>query len=80
MTSFEAGFKQYAEECGLSEKKAAHILKRALDHPGTSEMFKHLPDQDDTQNPADLDALANLVQQDSADKYYSEISKSIQSK
>jgi hypothetical protein len=78
MHAFEAGFKKYAEECGLSEKKTAHILKRALEHPGTQEMFKQLPTQRDNQSPEDLDALANLMHQDSMDKRYNEVSKKIQ--
>ena len=42
MTSFEAGFVKYARECGLSDEKAAHIFKRAMEHPGAQHMFKDL--------------------------------------
>jgi hypothetical protein len=78
MTSFEAGFNKYAKECGLSPEKAAHILKRALEHPDTQQMFKELPDQENNQNPDELDTLANLAHQDSVDNAYSEAAKKIQ--
>jgi hypothetical protein len=77
MTSFELGFKKYAEECGLSEKKAAHIFKRSLDHPEAAEMLAHLPKCADVQRFEDLDTLANLLHQNSVDDHYSQIAKEI---
>lgn len=78
MTSFEAGFKKYSEECGLSQEKAAHILKRALSHPEAQQMFKELPDQENNQSPDELDTLTNLMHQDSVDNHYSEAAKKLQ--
>lgn len=78
MTSFEVGFKKYAEEYGLSEKTAAHILKRALDHPETAEIFRQLPADKVNPDSDDLDSLANLMRQDSIDNHYSQVSKKIQ--
>jgi hypothetical protein len=70
MTSFEVGFLKYAEECGLSDDQAAHILKRALDYPGTADMFKTLPQKESTDSPEDLAVLANMLKQELVDKQF----------
>ena len=62
MTSFEAGFIKYAEECGLSLEKTTHIFKRAMDHPDALAMFKAMPEEE-PQVPGNLEALSNLLQQ-----------------
>ena len=70
MTAFETGFMKYAEECGLSNYEAAHILKRASDHPGTQEMFKQLPEEEETSKHSsrDLELLSELLKQDYIDQ------------
>lgn len=78
MTAFEAGFIKYAQECGLSNEKAAHMLKRATEYPGTQEMFKQLPHREEEQDPGALDMLTNLVKQDLIDQHMGEEHKKIQ--
>jgi hypothetical protein len=67
MTSFEAGFIKYAEECGLSNEQAAYILKRAADHPDTQELFKELPHTEE-ESGEDLDNLKDMLSLDELDK------------
>jgi hypothetical protein len=72
MTSFEAGFIKYARECGLSDDKTAHILKRAMDYPGAGGMFHTLPEEEEEQNsPEDLEMLTQLLKQELIDKQMS---------
>ena len=77
MTSFEAGFIKYAQECGLSDEEAAHTLKRAMEYPGTQQMFKQLPEEDDVQQPEDLETLKQLLHQELIDKNMSSDMQSI---
>lgn len=67
MTSFEVGFIKYAEECGLSNERIAHILKRAADYPEVSSLFKQLPEAGE-ESPEHLDDMNNLMQQDLIDR------------
>jgi hypothetical protein len=67
MTSFEVGFIKYAEECGLSNERIAHILKRAADYPEVSSLFKQLPEAEE-ESPEHLDDMNNLMQQDLIDR------------
>jgi hypothetical protein len=78
MTSFEAGFIKYARECGLSDDKATHILKRAMDHPGAEGMFRTLPEEEDHNSPDDLEMLTQLLKQELIDKQMSGETKTIQ--
>jgi hypothetical protein len=77
MTSFDAGFVKCAEECGVSFKEALHMLKRAMEYPGTEHMFKYL---DDTQghSPEDLAALAEMFKQDLIDQNMAADKKRVQ--
>jgi hypothetical protein len=64
MTSFEAGFIKYAEECGLSYEKTVYTFKRAMEHPAALAMFKELPEEEEApQVPGNLEALSSLLQQ-----------------
>lgn len=78
MTSFEAGFVKYAEECGLSDQKTAHILKRAMEHPGVQNMFKVLPEEVETQSPHNLASLGELLKQHLIDEDMGRTTKKIQ--
>jgi DNA topoisomerase IB len=71
MTSFEVGFIKYAEECGLSDERIAHILKRAADYPEVSNLFKQLPEAGE-ESAEQLDEMNNLMQQDLVDRQMSE--------
>jgi broad specificity polyphosphatase/5'/3'-nucleotidase SurE len=67
MDHFKAGFQKYATECGVPESQALHLWKRALDYPGTEEVFKNLniptvPQQE--QSPEELETLAKLMEQE----------------
>ena len=43
MNEFKAGFIKFAQdECGLSANQAAHVWKRAMEYPGTDQMFNNL--------------------------------------
>lgn len=64
MTTFEVGFIDYAKENGLSEKQAAHFLKRAFDYPGTQEMFEDLPNNEQEHSPETLEPLMHLLKQE----------------
>lgn len=69
MTCFEAGFVKYAEEYGLSEKEAARILKRALEYPAASTMFKSLPEEGEEQHtPDSLEALSEMLNLEKIDQ------------
>lgn len=60
MTSFELGFIKYAQECGLPNPQAVHMLKRALDYPGSQETY--IKSAEETNYTADdLDVLSGLV-------------------
>jgi hypothetical protein len=63
MTSFEAGFVKYANECGLPDWQAAYMFKRAMTHPGAQAMFKELDAEEPAQSPSSLSALSDLLQQ-----------------
>jgi hypothetical protein len=63
MLSFETGFLKYAQECGLSEKEAAHILKRASEYPAAAELFRTLPQEDEQHSPEELETLADMLKQ-----------------
>lgn len=63
MTCFEVGFTKYAQECGLSEKEAAHILKRALDYPAAEQMFRELPTEEEQHAPEEVETLADMLKQ-----------------
>lgn len=66
MTCFEIGFVKEANFRGISKSNALGLLKRALEHPETSEMFKKLPqdaDGDDSSSN-NLDMLTELLKQD----------------
>lgn len=63
MTSFEAGFVKYAEECGLPAQQVAHIFKRAMEHPEAQAMFKDLAEESPHQAPGNLAALGDLLKQ-----------------
>lgn len=78
MTSFEAGFINQAKESGLSDHEAAHFLKRASEYPGSQELFKRLPDNEDNQDPSSFESLANLVKQEAIDKQFSGYKKKIE--
>jgi len=60
MTAFEAGFLTYANEYGLSDNQAAHILKRAMDYSQATQMFKSFPEEN-IQTPDSMTVLANLM-------------------
>jgi hypothetical protein len=60
MTAFEAGFLTYANEYGLSDNQAAHILKRAMDYGSANQMFKSFPEED-IQTPETMTVLANIM-------------------
>lgn len=75
MTSFEVGFRKYAQECGLSKEQTAHILKRAADHPAVEEMFKKLPAEEIQEQPEELDNLSELVNQDNIDQQMKQASR-----
>jgi hypothetical protein len=64
MTTFEVGFVDYAKENGLSEKQAAHFLKRAFEYPGTQGMFDTLPYNEQEQSPESLESLMHLFKQE----------------
>jgi len=61
MSAFESGFKKYIEDSGLSAETAAHIFKRASDHPEIVESFKFASDS--TIDANELDALSNMLHQ-----------------
>jgi hypothetical protein len=75
MTTFELGFRKYAQECGLSKEQTAHILKRAADHPAVEEMFKQLPTETQEAKPEDMDNLSDLVNQDKIDQQMKQASR-----
>jgi hypothetical protein len=77
MTSFELGFLKQAEEYGVAVDHASHILKRAMDHPGTQEMFKELP-QDEEHSPEDMEVLQELLQQNLINEKFNGQAKQIQ--
>jgi hypothetical protein len=79
MTSFEVGFRKYAQECGLSKEQTAHILKRAADHPAVESMFKQLPVEDMQSQPEELDNLSELVNQDKIDQQMKQASRLLES-
>lgn len=66
MTAFEAGFLTYANEYGLSDNQAAHILKRAMDYSSASQMFKSFPEEN-IQTPDSMTVLANLMKHELLD-------------
>jgi len=68
MTSFEAGFIAYTEECGLSKKQASHILQRAKDHEGVRELFNSVKVATATAELENLDTVHNLAHQDLIDR------------
>lgn len=76
MTSFEAGFIKYAEECGLAPEAAAHVFKRAMEHPAAQNMFKELP-EDQNESHEDISVLAELLKQDLIDQQMTAGSKQI---
>jgi hypothetical protein len=78
MTSFELGFLKYAQECGLSLDRATRMLKRSSEYPGTTQMFKNLPKQEEDSEPGQLDVLANLLKQDLIDQHMGEETRKIQ--
>ena len=78
MTSFEAGFAKYAEECGLPNQRVAHIFKRAMEHPGAQALFKDLPEEDSSQSPTNLEALTDLLKQHTVHADMDAASKRIQ--
>jgi len=70
MNEFEKGFVAYATEGGLPENQAVHLWKRAMDYPGTQEMFKQLtaslaPTEKNLSNE-ELQALSSLMEQQKA--------------
>jgi hypothetical protein len=77
MTAFEAGFIKYAQECGLSNDEAAHILKRAIDYPGTQDLFKQMP-KGQEEHPDEMDSLANLLKQELIDEHMNNSARKIQ--
>jgi hypothetical protein len=73
MDLVKLGFLKYASECGVSEPQALHLWKRALDYPGTEQVFKNLntssPPLESSptpvqENPEDLDMLSKLMEQE----------------
>ena len=52
--------------CGLPEAQAAHMLKRAADHPNAQQLFKSLPTEQ-VEPDEDLEALTHLMHQDNVD-------------
>lgn len=78
MTAFEAGFVKYAQECGLSYERAAHMMKRSGEHPGAAQLFRQLPQAEEEEQPGHLDVLANMLKQDLIDQHMGEESRKIQ--
>jgi hypothetical protein len=77
MNSFEAGFIKCAEEYGVPVDQALHMLKRASDYPGTSSLFKELPD-DEYEHHEEAAGLADLIKQDLIDQQMTEGRRRIQ--
>jgi hypothetical protein len=66
MTCFESGFIKEASSFGITSDNALALLKRALEHPQTSDMFKQLPqDADGEENSSgNLEMLGEILKQD----------------
>ena len=77
MTAFEVGFLKEASEYGLTSQQADHILKRALQYDEARDMFKSLPNSEE-EDPSDLDALTEMLQQDFIDRHMSAAQHRIQ--
>ena len=78
MTAFEVGFLKEASEYGLTSQQADHILKRALQYDEARDMFKSLPNSEEEEDPSDLDALTEMLQQDFIDRHMSAAQHRIQ--
>jgi hypothetical protein len=79
MTAFEVGFLKEASEYGLTSQQADHILKRALQYDEARDMFKSLSNsEEDEEDPSDLDALTEMLQQDLINRYMSAAQHRIQ--
>jgi hypothetical protein len=75
MQLIQEGFLDYAKDSGLSDKEAAHIFKRALEYPGTEEVFKKLditPTENKQPAPGEISALSKLIEQE---RVHSELQK-----
>jgi hypothetical protein len=74
MTCLELGFKEYAKECGLPDKQAAHMFKRASAHPLFSEILK---DSLSIKESEDLSFASELLKQDSVNRDIQEAFKKL---
>lgn len=80
MDHFKAGFLKYATEIGVPENQALHLWKRALDYPGTEEVFKKLdiptvPQQE--QDPEELETLSRLMEQEKVNQELQQIKQQL---
>lgn len=68
MTCFESGFIKEASSQGVDQDHALALLKRALEHPEASSMFKELPQDADGADPDSLEMLKEMFKQDLIDQ------------
>jgi hypothetical protein len=68
MTCFESGFIKEASTQGLEQDYALELLKRALEHPEASSMFKQLPQDADGADPDSIEMLKEMLKQDLIDQ------------
>ena len=68
MTCFESGFIKEASSQGFDQDYALVLLKRALEHPEASSMFKELPQDADGADPDSLEMLKEMFKQDLIDQ------------
>ena len=71
MDYLETGFIDQAIDSGLSQTEAVHLWKRAMDYPGTPEVFKqldHNQNQEASIPPEELSNLSKLMEQEKLQK------------
>jgi hypothetical protein len=68
MTCFESGFIKEASTLGFDQDYAVALLKRALEHPEASSMFKQLPQDADGVDADSIEVLKEMLKQDLIDQ------------